>query len=90
MTERKIGEIKSIKAYTYSSNGILKNGVLIKGTTGSMRLNSLGWGYSGEGPRGLEKVLNALAIPDDEIKRVLAVKWHGWSKVEQCWVINMP
>ncbi len=86
----KLGEIKSIKGYTYSSNGILRNGVLIKGSKGSMRLSSLGWGYSGEGPRGLEKVLKVLDVTDDEIKRVLSMPWHGWSKVEQSWVINIP
>ena len=87
---RKIGVIQTIKGYTYSSNGILKNGVLIKGSKGSMRLNSLSWGYSGEGPRGLLKVLMYLQVPESQINRVLDSKWHAYNGVEQCWVINMP
>ena len=76
----KIGEVSSVKGYIYFGQHKTNHiGVLLTGTKGTLRLGGLSWGYGGEGVRGLRVILTNLGCPEDEIKRVTAVEWTGWS-----------
>lgn len=43
--------------------------ILIKGEYGTMRLTGLCWGYSGEGPRGLHRLLMLCGMDDAAAQR---------------------
>ena len=85
----KLGKLSVIRGYTYKGKYGFNSAVLIKGENGSARYSGFSWGYSGEGPRGLEKLLRLLNINQDEIKRVLDCPWDGWSKKEISWEIKL-
>jgi hypothetical protein len=40
-----------------------------------MRLSGLSWGYGGEGPRGLQYVLEKLNFHQDTIRKVISTSW---------------
>jgi hypothetical protein len=81
----KIGDVVRIKGYCYKGSNANQIGVLIVGTTGSLRLSGLSWGYSGEGVRGLKKILEQIKVPEDQAAKILAIKWDGWDKVGEVW-----
>jgi hypothetical protein len=82
---RKIGDVVRIKGYCYKGKNANQTAVLIVGTTGTMRLSGLSWGYSGEGVRGLKQILEKLNMPADQMAKILAIKWDGWDKVKEFW-----
>lgn len=85
----KIGKVKYVKAYCYAGRYNTNHcAVIVRGEKGSMRLNNFAWGYSGQGPRGLETFLKELNIDQQEINRVLNVNWDGWSNTGEHWRIN--
>jgi len=87
---QKIGWLKYIKGYCYKGKyGVNHVAVLLRGDKGSMRISNFSWGYSGTGPRGLEKFLKDLNIDQNEIDRVLNVGWRGWDSVGEAWRINV-
>jgi hypothetical protein len=68
----KCGEILKIEAYQYRRRMKLSGGnfttrvdhrVKVFGTTGDMMFAGFGWGYFGEGCRGLEQLFNRLGVP---------------------------
>jgi hypothetical protein len=90
----KIGYVVRIKGYSWLSKykdsegetrSKINTGILIVGTTGTMRIEGFAWGYAGEGPRGLKVILENLNVPADAIVKILATDWNGWGKVEEAW-----
>ena len=64
----KIGEPTEVRGYTVIAwCGFLGVSpyvrVTVRGKNGTLRLGGFQWGYSGEGPRGLEEILYCLGIP---------------------------
>jgi hypothetical protein len=90
----KIGDVVRLKGYCWlckykDSEGKIRSkinaGILIIGTTGTMRIEGFSWGYAGEGVRGLKQILEKLNVPADAIVSILATKWNGFEKVEESW-----
>ena len=70
----KVGRVRTVKGYTYYStrragfdSPFTSNhtAVAVLGDKGSIRMEGLCWGYSGEGPRGLQKLFDLLGIDED-------------------------
>lgn len=70
----KVGKVKTIKGYTYYSkrcagieNPVNQNhtAVAVLGDLGRIRMEGFCWGYSGEGPRGLQKLFDLLGVEED-------------------------
>jgi hypothetical protein len=62
----KIGMPRYVKGYVYMGHGGTTHiGVLVRGTKGSIRFGGFGWGYYGEGPRGLAELFRQLNIDAD-------------------------
>ena len=86
----KLGTITHIKGYSYKGrHGVYHCGVLVKGSNGSARYSGFGWGYSGEGPRGLKVLLQRLNVDDNEINRVLSCSWDFYNDKKVHWEINL-
>ncbi len=84
----KIGEVIKIKGYVYRGKHGNNSAVMVCGEHGTMRLTGLGWGYSGEGPRGTTQVLQALNVPESEINRIQVIP-HSWDKTGLTWEIKI-
>ena len=59
----KIGQVESVKGYRYYHNNVEQEYLMIKGKKGHLRLSGFCWGYSGEGPQGVIRVLMMLGVP---------------------------
>jgi hypothetical protein len=63
----KLDTVTEIRGYRYTSASnntytTQHEAVLVKGPKGSMRFEGMLWSYSGEGPRGLVKLLEACGL----------------------------
>lgn len=62
----KIGVPRYVRGYLYKGrHGVNHIGVIVRGNLGSIRFGGFGWGYGGEGPRGLKRLFEALGITQD-------------------------
>ena len=71
----KLGRISTVKAKRYRST--LKEGVsitneviVVRGERGTARFKGFCWGYGGEGPRGLIRLLQLLGLPNHEAETI--------------------
>jgi hypothetical protein len=71
----KLGRIFEVRGYIYTAKYGEEAAVLICGDAGTMRLSGLSWGYGGEGPRGLQYVLEKLNFNQDIIGKVISTPW---------------
>ena len=76
-----VGKIKYVKGYMSKNNHPY---VLVVGENGSSRFNGFYWGYSGEGPRGLIKLLEYLDVDNITIHAVINSSCHTHWKVDLC------
>ena len=59
----KLGQITKIRGYRYFGRyNTTHEAVMLYGTKGTARLSGVLWGYSGEGSRGLVKLLTKLGL----------------------------
>lgn len=72
---RKLGRIYSVTAKRYRT--MLRDGVeianeviVLRGERGTARFKGFCWGYSGEGPRGLIRLLQLLGLPNHEAETI--------------------
>lgn len=85
----KLGRVTKVKGYVYhGAYQVNHSAVMIYGENGTMRLRGLGWGYSGQGPRGTEEVLKYLNVPQKEIDRIMVIP-HDWNKPRTVWEIKV-
>ena len=83
----KVRTVHRIHGYVYQGKYGNDAAVMITGSLGTMRLSGLSWGYGGEGPRGLQYVLERLNVSADSIRKVLSAPWT-FDKVGIHWEIN--
>jgi len=86
----KIGVPRYVRGYLYKGrHGVNHIGVIVRGTKGSMRFGGFGWGYGGEGPRGLKRLFEALNITLDPTYREFG-EWPSFRDTDlgEHWRIN--
>jgi hypothetical protein len=67
----KVGRVLLVRGYEYVGRyGALHTGILVKGDKGSCRFGGFCFGYGGEGPRGLVRLLLALGVPQKTAEAV--------------------
>jgi len=72
----KVGTPTMVRGYQYRDRyGFLQMAVKVFGTAGTVRFSGFSWGYCGEGPRGLQKLFNALGVIKDASTFCV---WNGW------------
>lgn len=75
----KVGKVQYVRGYIYRGRlGTQHVGVLVKGELGTIRFGGFAWGYGGEGPRGLERLFDALNVPEWCRNVVRWVKWPSF------------
>jgi hypothetical protein len=64
---------------------------MFRGENGTARFNGLGWGYSGEGPRGTVEVLVAFGVNKQAAEQLVFhnTSWPSFDKPQQCWEIDL-
>jgi hypothetical protein len=78
----KIGTVQYVRGYVYKGRYGAHAGVLVRGTLGSIRFGGFAWGYNGEGPRGLERLFDALNVPEWARRFVWRSSWPRMSEDE--------
>lgn len=86
-----IGDVRFIRGYLrVDHHGVKRNSVMVHGTTGTVRFDGFGWGYGGEGPRGLNELFEKLNVPQYQRDFVQGHDWTGWSgPCREYWRINL-
>src|SRR4051812_29520777 len=63
----KLGTVTSVRAYRISTirDGLFtwREQLLVKGVHGSARFNGVCWGYGGDGPRAVHRILTLSGVP---------------------------
>lgn len=83
----KIGTPLLVRGYWYNGRYGKNAAVMVRGTLGTARFGGFSWGYGGEGPRGLEQLLQRLNVSAEQIKEVLRTPWE--EEVREHWRINL-
>lgn len=87
-----IGEVKLITGYRKHSQHLgssLTNRELVRfdGEFGSARFGSFCWGYSGEGPRGLARILTLIGLSPLQGKMIAASRRYDDVGID--WVVDL-
>lgn len=84
----KIGKVYRIKGYTYRGKYGLRPAVLVIGVNGTIRLSGLSWGYDGQGPRSLIKLLNTFPLSYDQKDEIVNTSWSTTDNVGVAWDVT--
>ena len=85
----KIGQVVEIQGKRWSGKYRHQEGVLVKGTSGTARFNSVLWGYFGEGPRGLIQLLVKIGL-DQSVAETVAFRTPRHDQDGIDWKITFP
>lgn len=86
----KLGKLLEVKGYVYRGRyGATHTGVLVRGEKGTARFSGFAWGYGGEGPRGLYRLLTELGVEDAQAKATAFVNYRWTHAVGEVWKIDL-